>query len=282
MVYLKYGKTFRDLRIQHEFSLSDFQDLGISKSSLSNFENGKSMIAFDTLDLALQKMNTSLHDYSLIINDGVQDDYISIFTEIEYAYYFNDTKELQRIYEDYREQDEQYQLIAYCAKGLYTHLNADELQQLENYLNGVQYWGIYELSLLANIGHLLNSTFIETISSRLFSSSMTYTKILYYRVLVQRFLYKMILSYSDQNNQPAAKDLLEKSEQLLMPSDVLDRVKRSFAKSYYTYSFIDSKRGKKEMLELLRCLKKIGATEVRVTLKREYTRKMTQKNRSEN
>lgn len=282
MVYLKYGKTFRDLRIQHELSLSDFQDLGISKSSLSNFENGKSMIAFDTLDLALQKMNTSLHDYSLIINDGVQDDYISIFTEIEYAYYFNDTKELQRIYEDYREQDEQYQLIAYCAKGLYTHLNADELQQLENYLNGVQYWGIYELSLLANIGHLLNSTFIETISSRLFSSSVTYTKILYYRVLVQRFLYKMILSYSDQNNQPAAKDLLEKSEQLLMPSDVLDRVKRSFAKSYYTYSFIDSKRGKKEMLELLRCLKKIGATEVRVTLKREYTRKMTQKNRSEN
>ncbi|RZI48591.1 Rgg/GadR/MutR family transcriptional regulator [Lactococcus kimchii] len=282
MVYLKYGKTFRDLRIQHELSLSDFQDLGISKSSLSNFENGKSMIAFDTLDLALQKMNTSLHDYSLIINDGVQDDYISIFTEIEYAYYFNDTKELQRIYEDYREQDEQYQLIAYCAKGLYTHLNADELQQLENYLNGVQYWGIYELSLLANIGHLLNSTFIETISSRLFSSSMTYTKILYYRVLVQRFLYKMILSYSDQNNQPAAKDLLEKSEQLLMPSDVLDRVKRSFAKSYYTYSFIDSKRGKKEMLELLRCLKKIGATEVRATLKREYTRKMTQKNRSEN
>lgn len=282
MVYLKYGKTFRDLRIQHELSLSDFQDLGISKSSLSNFENGKSMIAFDTLDLALQKMNTSLHDYSLIINDGVQDDYISIFTEIEYAYYFNDTKELQRIYEDYRGQDEQYQLIAYCAKGLYTHLNADELQQLENYLNGVQYWGIYELSLLANIGHLLNSTFIETISSRLFSSSVTYTKILYYRVLVQRFLYKMILSYSDQNNQPAAKDLLEKSEQLLMPSDVLDRVKRSFAKSYYTYSFIDSKRGKKEMLELLRCLKKIGATEVRVTLKREYTRKMTQKNRSEN
>ncbi|WP_254245738.1 hypothetical protein [Lactococcus cremoris] len=36
MVYFKYGKAFHDLRIQHGFSLSAFEELGIAKSTLSN------------------------------------------------------------------------------------------------------------------------------------------------------------------------------------------------------------------------------------------------------
>lgn len=86
MVYFKYGKAFHDLRIQHGFSLSAFEELGIAKSTLSNFENGKSMLSFDRLDFALQKMNVSPLDYSLMINNGEQDNYISIFDEIEHAY----------------------------------------------------------------------------------------------------------------------------------------------------------------------------------------------------
>ncbi len=281
MVYARYGKTFHNLRIQHALSLSDFKDLGISKAALSNFENGKSMISFDRLDFALQKMNTSLYDYSLIINDGQQDDYISLFTDIEHAYYANNTKVLQNIYENYVSQEEEYQLIAYAAKGLYAQLCKEEISHLERYLKGIQYWGLYELSLLANIGHRLSPEFIEHLITMLFSNPTAYAKTLYYRVLLQRFLYKMVLAYCDRGQSLAAQMLLEKSEQLFVPGDILDRVKRSFAKSYYTHTFVDPQKGKKEMLELLRCLLKIGATEVHATLKREYTRKMAQKNRSE-
>lgn len=100
MVYFKYGKAFHDLRIKHGFSLSAFEELGIAKSTLSNFENGKSMLSFDRLDSALQKMNVSPLDYSIMINNGEQESYISIFDEIEHAYYQREIKRLKEIYQE--------------------------------------------------------------------------------------------------------------------------------------------------------------------------------------
>ena len=44
-------------------------------------------------------MNVSPLDYSLMINNGEQDNYISIFDEIEHAYYQRNIKQLQYIYE---------------------------------------------------------------------------------------------------------------------------------------------------------------------------------------
>lgn len=73
MIYKKYGQAFKKLRLQHRLSLRDFERIGLSKSTLSYFENGKSLISFDKLDLALQEMHTTFRSYMLMLNNDEED-----------------------------------------------------------------------------------------------------------------------------------------------------------------------------------------------------------------
>lgn len=278
MVYFKYGKAFHDLRIQHGFSLSAFEELGIAKSTLSNFENGKSMLSFDRLDFALQKMNVSPLDYSLMINNGEQDSYTAIFNEIEQAYYRRDIKELQEIYQENRNGSHEQKLVAYSTKGLYQHLHSEEIDELEDYLKGVQFWGLFELSILANIGDKLNDTLIDYILEDFYYNKAYYENDLYYRVLIYRFLYKVILHYIDNGDQNKAKEVLDISQSFFMPGDVMSRVIINYAESFYTYFYIDEKKGKNQLLETLKFLKKIGAEDFRKTLKMQYDKRIFRKN----
>lgn len=278
MVYFKYGKAFHDLRIQHGFSLSAFEELGIAKSTLSNFENGKSMLSFDRLDFALQKMNVSPLDYSLMINNGEQDSYTSIFDEIEKAYYQRNIKQLQEIYQENSNGTKEQKLLAYSAKGLYQHLLADEIGEIEDYLKGIQFWGLFELSLLANIGDKLSDTQISYILDDLLFNKIYYENDLYYRVLIYRFLYKVILHYIDSGNQNKAKEVLDISQSYFMPGDVMSRVIINYAESFYIYFYIDEEKGKNQLLDTLKFLKKIGAEDFRKTLKMQYDKRIFRKN----
>ena len=61
------GEIFYDLRTQRNFRLTDFEKVGLSKSSLSDFESGKSILRFDKLDAALELMHIFLTITILII-----------------------------------------------------------------------------------------------------------------------------------------------------------------------------------------------------------------------
>lgn len=281
MVYFKYGKAFHDLRIQHGFSLSAFEELGIAKSTLSNFENGKSMLSFDRLDFALQKMNVSPLDYSLMINNGEQDNYISIFDEIEHAYYQRNINQLQYIYEINKEGSNEQKLIAFSARGLYRRLTIEELNEIEFYLRGVQFWGFFELSILANIGDKLDNSIINNIIEDLRYDKAYYENNLCYRVLIYRFFYKIIFKFIDSEKKEKAQEILMISKQFFMPGDVMSHVIINFAESFYCYYYTDKKQGKMQLQETLKFLKKIGAEDFRKTLKLQYDKRILRENRSE-
>lgn len=281
MVYFKYGKAFHDLRIQHGFSLSAFEELGIAKSTLSNFENGKSMLSFDRLDFALQKMNVSPLDYSLMINNGEQDSYISIFDEIEQSYYQRDIKHLQEIYQVNKEGANEQKLVAFSARGLYHRLTTSELNEVEFYLKGVQFWGFFELSILANIGDKLTNSIIDHIIEDLRYDKAYYENNLYYRVLIYRFFYKIFFKFIDSEKKEKAQEILMISKQFFMPGDVMSHVIINFAESFYCYYYRDKKRGKTQLQETLKFLKKIGAEDFRKTLKLQYDKRILRESRSE-
>ncbi|KLK95959.1 transcriptional activator, Rgg/GadR/MutR family, C- terminal domain protein [Lactococcus lactis subsp. lactis] len=263
------------------FRFQPLKNWGLQSQPSPIFENGKSMLSFDRLDFALQKMNVSPLDYSLMINNGEQDSYISIFDEIEQSYYQRDIKHLQEIYQGNKKGSKEQKLVAYSAKGLYQHLLPEEIDELEDYHKGVQFWGLFELSILANIGDKLNDTLIDNILEDFLYNKAYYENDLYYRVLIYRFLYKVILNYVDTGEKEKAQEILEISEQFFMPGDVMSRVIINYAQSFYCYYYIDEKKGKNQLQDTLRFLKKIGAVDFRNTLKMQYDKRITKKNRSE-
>lgn len=99
MVYSKYGECFKKLRKQHNITLRAFEGIGISMATLSKFENGKTMLSLDKLDQALELMNVTMSAYSLMINNGQSNYFITQFIEIDRGYTFQNRRCLEKIYE---------------------------------------------------------------------------------------------------------------------------------------------------------------------------------------
>ena len=100
-------------------------------------------------------------------------------------------------------------------------------------------------------------------------------------MLIYRFLKKIILKYVDIGEKKKAQEILEISEQFFMPGDLMSRVIINYAQLIYCYYFIDEKKGKNQLQDTLRFLKRIGAIDCRNTLKMQYDKRITKKNRSE-
>lgn len=61
------GEIFYDLRTQRNFRLTDFEKVGLSKSSLSDFESGKSILRFDKLDAALELTHIEVSEFEYFL-----------------------------------------------------------------------------------------------------------------------------------------------------------------------------------------------------------------------
>ncbi|WP_416037890.1 helix-turn-helix domain-containing protein [Lactococcus formosensis] len=173
MSYSKYGESFRTLRKRHKKTLEYFESLGISKGTLSQFENGKTLLSFDKLDMALQKMNVTMTSYILMINNTESEYFIIQFKEIENAFVTRDKEKLKQIYHDnvYYEIEEDY-FIALAAKACYEELTLEEKTQLETFFNNCEMWSRYELNLLINTMPQLDQTLVFSIINKLSQKNM--------------------------------------------------------------------------------------------------------------
>ena len=91
----------------------------------------------------------------------------------------------------------------------------------------------------------------------------------------------MLRKFLQISQKENAQEILEISKQFFMPGDVMSRVIINYAQSFYCYYYIDEKKGKNQLQDTLRFLKKIGAIDFRNTLKMQYDKRITKKNRSE-
>ncbi|MDT2871551.1 helix-turn-helix domain-containing protein [Lactococcus lactis] len=93
MVYQRYGKTFKNIRLQKMLSLSFCEKVGISKSTIYRFESGQAMIGFDSLLIALYEMGVTLAEYEMFLNDFIESYQEEIISAILRADYFGDVSE---------------------------------------------------------------------------------------------------------------------------------------------------------------------------------------------
>ncbi len=275
MIYPKYGEAFRKLRLQHRLSLADFEHLGIAKSTLSHFENGKNMLAFDKLDMALQEMHTSLQDYALLVNNLQPDYFVIQFHKIEKAYLKKDYSTLKTIYQnsvDYPDKETYY--IGLSAKSFYAPLNAEECASVERFLEGIKVWGAYELSIFTSTLENLNLNFVKQVMEEFWSYIDSFLSILEYRTLVMRAIVRVSFRLIDQNDKETAKDLVDNSRKILMPADTSNRIMLRFIEGYWEHAFEDEIRGKKQMRQVLHILKVIEAPDLRRIFLSHYNRRM--------
>lgn len=175
MVYAKYGNTFKKLRLQHSKTLRDFEEVGISKGTLSQFENGKTLLSFDKLDMALQSMHVTMMAYVLMINNGVSDYYLIQFMEIDKAYISKDKNRLIEIEKQNTEiNPEEGCAVAIAARAGYTKITKEQKEKIEKYFKECYMWSRYELYLLINTAEQIDNVLLVNIINSFFEEEKNY------------------------------------------------------------------------------------------------------------
>lgn len=272
MIYKKYGRVFKILRLQHRLSLRDFERIGVSRSTLSSFENGKSLISFDKLDLALQEMHTTFRSYMLMLNNDEEDDWINQFKKIEKAYFSNDFSVLEEIYsENIKYNFEENQAIALSAKACYGSLSKDEISYIEEKLSSYHVWHSYEMYILVNTLEEIDPQLLYDIIRKILSQNKPYLKeITEFRNLLIRLVIRTTLSMIRQGYKEYSEELIKELDGLRIVFDTYIRISSLFVKGCWIYQFDSKVAGKKLISRALKILSEIDALELRGVFQRNF------------
>lgn len=145
MIYKKYGQIFKTLREQRQLSLTDFSVIGISKSALSKFERGESMMAFDKVTSALQQLDITLEEFELFLNGSSLSESDYLLLEIEQARLCNDYNTLKEI--QLLTAEKNLLPLSLSAKASYRKLSLDEIEILMDYFYDLIIPGNQELRI---------------------------------------------------------------------------------------------------------------------------------------
>lgn len=221
MVYKKYGITFQNMRKQNRFTLSEFGEVGIPTSTLSDFERGRTMISLEKIDLALQLMGYSLSDFDSHLNFYSPTDPIHLLEEVEHAVLSKDNKRLHTLHKTCKETKQNY--ICLMIKFLLKEGSLEEKNELINYLYDTKAYGIKELSIFYTIMHQLIPQDILNIMKRLkeygkgMSNSETYHRHLSFVML------EVILVLSNYGLKDEADYFIKRVEELKLAQTMLLR-----------------------------------------------------------
>lgn len=267
MLYAKYGSVFRELRTQKKFSLSMLELLsGVSKATISQFENGKSLVSFDKLESLLECMNLTILDYSLLINNGIPEYFIIQFQEITAAFFRQDKTRLEEIYYKNLEfEEETTYLIALSAKATFTSLTCEEVKEVEELLSTSPLWGLYEFYVLIHTIDQISVDLVWKLIQNFFKESYMdgYLKHLReYRALLINVLIKAIPIFIERGDMKKSKYTLDKISSLFQESDLTSKVFWHLLNGCYTYRFENKECGQRAIDECLSWMKEIGATKL--------------------
>ena len=274
MVYKKYGEVFKELRKQHRRTLKDFEKVGISNATLSQFENGKSMLAFDKLEAALHEMHVTMAAYILMINNGESEYFLSEFIEIDKASITRDTDKLKNIYRSnslYGAEEDC--AISVAARAGYEELSPSDKETIEKYFTSCILWSRYELYLLINTAEQIDSLLLIELIDKFFSNKYYYLRERQeFKHLVARILVKGILYLIRNNRASEAQRMMKQLEQLPTEFELTERVAYMFVEGCFMMKFLSFENGSKVIRRCFRILTDINGVAFKKMMKFEYER----------
>ncbi|MGY3713873.1 Rgg/GadR/MutR family transcriptional regulator [Lactococcus petauri] len=254
----KYGQIFKELRLQKGLPLSAFNELGISKTSLFNFEEGNTMMGFDRVNIALNKLGYSLANYEELLNNYKPHYLEDTVQKMEESWMFHDVISLKQIEKDLIEKGEH--MISLVAKGCYSSLSPMDSETITSY--------IYELTTFNYIDLCIIFLSLEHLSQKdtmyLLEGLLKKQKILFKSSIIRCRITEIILlatyKFIIQDNQLVANYLLNKLDDDFFTA--FNRNIKNLILGCYEYRFINRETGETRMNKSLKIIKKIGKKEV--------------------
>lgn len=246
---ITHGELIKKLRHERGLSQQQLAEEISTRTTLSSFENNKSRISADILFKYIERMNISIQEYLFYFND-------STATEKEVAtqhFYNNVIKqrdgEIKKRILNYQSKYKDSHDFWFCclAIELKLFLNSrhiepiydvkEDVDIIKQYLNKVQQWGHFELSIFSNCLYIFSTEYIKSTYSTFIKKAKILSQIETYEndlaiflnncivLSFQRREYKNITFYCNQ--------LYKASENT--PRKAFDRIMYNYYKELLKY-----------------------------------------------
>ncbi|MGG0731542.1 hypothetical protein [Bacillus paramycoides] len=265
------GEVFREIRESKNLKLLDVCGVDLSLSQLSRFERGECEISAYKLFSALEKINVSVEEYILAINN-YQKNYIDeLFSKLNEYHLQNNVKMMKSLLE--QEQDK----IKNSEKSIYAEINCllisvriqqidpafiiynNDKEKLVDYLLSVNDWGYYELQVFSNVLIYMEVQTLMVLSKEIIGKYGFYKGIPKCKSIVIEVLIKIIFICTDKNYFKNATYLIKKVENLLdSEMDLYEKNLFNYVKGYYYLKNTEREKGKQLMDTTINIFEKLG------------------------
>lgn len=194
----EYGKILKRIRLEKGLTQKELSAGILSRSHLSELENGNYYCSFDKFLQLLRRLNVSLHEFDLYLKESIYQEDFRRKIKIEAAVNAHDIAEMKRLLAEFPIVDEKNvrmrhekllleALIEYHQN--HQIMNLTRYQEILDYLSRVSEWGMYELNLLANFLFVFDMDTLPLITQQIYkkankkNASDEYTY-LYLRLLI--------------------------------------------------------------------------------------------------
>ncbi|MCT0017752.1 Rgg/GadR/MutR family transcriptional regulator [Lactococcus lactis subsp. lactis] len=269
MIYKRYGKIFKKLRVQKGIKLVDFEKIGISKSTLGKFERGETMIAFDKLVLSLGVLSVTLGEYEGFLNNFEADIHEVLLKKIDEARILNQSENLVELYKSAQELSEFP--LALAIKNEYDPLTGNDLEGLVNYLETISLWRMIDLytfylvldSLTTReISYILDQFLIDKhIIFNSENSRIRFAHVAYYRAI------SLLIS---RGNKERSHHILRYIESNDFKHNMYTNNLRNLVEGYWISEFDDYAKGLKQMKDALKIFHDLSDFDVSQYYQRMY------------
>lgn len=266
MIDKNYGNTFKLLRTQKGLSLSAFKELGISKTSLYNFEEGHTMMGFDRVNIALNELGYSLSHYENLLNNYEAQYFERIVDDIEKEWIALNIPALKRIKKNAINKGEY--IIALVAEGCYSPLSETDKEIITSFLYDLILWDYAELSIFYLSVHNLTQKDILYLFNNLLELHQNILKQAHLKRKITEIILRASSLFIFQNKIASAHYLLN-----ILDSSYFTAYNtniRNMVLGYYEYKFNNKEKGKEQIDHSLKLIKEIGNE----TLYEFYTREI--------
>lgn len=254
----RYGAIFKELRLQKGLSLSAFKELGISKTSLFNFEEGNTMMGFDRVNIALTKIGCSLANYEKLLNSYTPDYLENTVDKIEEAWVTQNVTSLKQIEYDLREKE--HYIISLVSKGCYSSLSEVESEIIASYLYELTAFHYTEMNItFLSIVHLSQKD-ILFILEKLLKRQTIYFKDSTLRRKISEISLQAAYIFLSQDNQNGANYLINRLDNHFFTP--FNLIIKNLISGCYEYKFVNRTTGEIKIIEALKIIKKICKIEI--------------------
>ena len=257
-----FGEIFKKFRESRGLRLKDLTKAGISTSQLSRFEKGETDLTISKFIHILNEINMPIDEFMYAVHDFHRDELNELLAQVRKYVTTRDIEGMKRLLISQMENEGKREKFHHINTILVKirlqdlsgekYYNETELNDLTDYLFGVEYWGYYELLIFMNTLDVLKHDVFMVLAREMSRRSDFYKEIPINRRLISTMLLNAYITCIEKKKFMDALYFEKQLKQcFFIEIEIYERLIFLYAQNLYRYQ----KNGNKiAIIEMKKCI----------------------------